>query len=313
MSWSSLRIALLGLIAGAIFLTSPPPAGALTAALKIAGTANTPSPGPCGADYANQCLGSNPITDCTCVEVSNATAKGAILGKGASTAELSITIDDGASTSSPGCSPILGSATVNNPKTELTLTLNIAGTDCESRKGGGIENLAGGFGIANASNLATGWGPITGTINKNTGAVSLKFTGHITPPPASVTYSGTFSGQSVNVDCPTPGVGGVPFPETGSGTLSLVRSSGGGFAIQGSVTLAGGSNPQCPAVTTCCFDGSVPCAGTAMGGQASFSCGPLQGRGSYDRTNFSGTWLLPLTPGGSSGPSEEGDFSLTAQ
>jgi hypothetical protein len=299
-------------LATAILFASVSGAQARRGAIKIAGTASAPSPGPCAANYANQCLGGDPAADCTCIEISNASAKGAALGKGASTADLSLTIDDGAQTANPGCRPIFGSVTLSNSQSGLTLAVNLAGTDCASRKSGTADVISGGFGIANSSNLSTGWGLLSGTLDRNSGALSLKLKPNLSKPPAQVNYVGTFSGQSLNVDCPQGGA--VSFPETGTGTLTLARSSEGSFTISGSVTLAGGSNPQCPAVPTCCFDGTVQCSGTATDGEATFSCNAnLSGMGNYNPNSLIGTWILPLTSVGASGPSVEGSFSLNAQ
>ena len=45
-----------------------------------------------------------------------------------------------------------------------------------------LKNLTGGYSVESASNKETGFGTVTGTFNKNTGAVSIKLTGPITTP-----------------------------------------------------------------------------------------------------------------------------------
>ncbi len=115
-------------------------------------------------------------------------------------------------------------------------------------------------------------------------------------PAQPVTYSGSFSGSGTVPRPPgctsttgAPNFGVVDL--TGSGTFDFIPSSGGGFTLEGWLSLTS-SDPEClPSVLT------VDCSGSATGGEATFRCNlrspvtaPLDGSGTYDGTTFSGNW-----------------------
>lgn len=178
--------AISGLLISALPMSAQAKTKTVIGAVTIKGTASAPTPGPCSAGYANQCLGSTPATSCECIVIPNASATGGVLGKGGWTADLSITVDKDARTTSsgPGCQPAFASATLTNSKTGDTATLNISATGCDPAtvKGTGLGPILGGFGIESASNGATGFGTVTGTHGKTTGLVTLMLKGPITTP-----------------------------------------------------------------------------------------------------------------------------------
>jgi hypothetical protein len=90
---------------------------------------------------------------------------------------------DGTST----CAPYFGTLTYNTTdkttKSPVSTTVNLTGAYCNHQANSKTGLLEGGYGIAGASDDAgaTGWGTGTGTINKDTGAFSLKISGSFTP------------------------------------------------------------------------------------------------------------------------------------
>jgi hypothetical protein len=105
-------------------------------------------------------------------------ATGTLIGK-APGSEIDITFDGGSDFvgTGPGlCQPFFASAFLPGDKDNQQL--DFTGTECSPLKANsGQDPLSGGFGIASSDNGHTGFGTLTGTINENTGAISLKFSG----------------------------------------------------------------------------------------------------------------------------------------
>jgi hypothetical protein len=143
----------------------------------IVATASGSTNAQCTEGYANQCTN---LGGCSCIAITNATAKGSLIGKGTGTANFEITSDDGAKTSATdGCNPLFVDGTLTNGIFRIDLAMLLVA--CPS-KTSGIKSLNGGYSVDTASNGETGNGSVNGTFDKNTGAVSLKLAGPITTP-----------------------------------------------------------------------------------------------------------------------------------
>jgi hypothetical protein len=162
---------------------------AVTTAIRYAtikGTASAPSNGQCTEPgYANQC----PSGSCSCVQVPSATVgkvPGQPLIDGTGTANVFLTLDNGATTSgSTGdCTPFFGVAEFATTRAgkASSETLNLNGVSCSSLTAGANSPILGGFGIATSPkpvNGGKGFGKVSGFLD-TTGSVSLTLHGPIT-------------------------------------------------------------------------------------------------------------------------------------
>jgi hypothetical protein len=105
---------------------------------------------------------------------------------------MCITVDPGNNVNEPldfntklTCTPIyadLVSSTVRKHVTTKT-TVNFAGVFCHHQSNSSTGTIEAGFGIEGQDTdpAATGWGTLTGTINKGTSAFAFKIDGSLTP------------------------------------------------------------------------------------------------------------------------------------
>src|SRR5216683_109712 len=119
---------------------------------NIKGTLGGANAGPCASGYANQCSNVNEPNDLDAKKT---------------------------------CSPVYGdltSSTTRKGKTTIT-DVNFAGVFCHHQANSPVGTLEGGFGIEGQDTdaSATGWGTLTGTVNKDTQAMLLKLRGSLTP------------------------------------------------------------------------------------------------------------------------------------
>lgn len=125
-----------------------------------------------------------PSGNCLCY-VSNPTAPLTVTGSqaGKGTASLEATADIGAITTpqSPtpqqGCTPVFVVITADTVLKGASITeeLNVVGAVCHHTAKNKMDSFNGGAGIFSATNSATGWGSGSGTLDANTGVVSLTF------------------------------------------------------------------------------------------------------------------------------------------
>jgi hypothetical protein len=154
------------------------PKAAMRAA-NITGASGTPATGP-GLGGACATTGYDafcPSGTCQCLTISSAKVTGSMAGTG--TADLQVTEDTGAATTSvsgASCTPFFAVATLTTTlaKTALTETLNFGGMSCDQFTSKGKSAIQGGFGIGTASNSATGWGTVVGTSNQSSVTLHLK-------------------------------------------------------------------------------------------------------------------------------------------
>ena len=161
---------------------------AVTTAIRYAtikGTASAPSNGECTEPgYANQC----PSGSCTCVQVPSA-AFGKVTGQpnidGTGTANLFLTLDNGAATASGigDCTPFFGVAELTTTRAgkASSETLNLNGVRC-SPLTAADSPILGGFGIATSPKPVDGgkgFGKVSGFLD-TAGSVSLTLHGPIT-------------------------------------------------------------------------------------------------------------------------------------
>jgi len=106
-------------------------------------------------------------------------ATGKLIGK-ATTAELDVTLDGGSDFVGTGgfgnCRPFFATLVTTGGIDQQQL--DMTGTTCSPLKAKSvIDSLAGGYGITNSVAGHQGFGKLTGTINEDTGAIVVKFTG----------------------------------------------------------------------------------------------------------------------------------------
>ena len=157
---------------------------------NIKGTLGGANAGPCASGYANQCSNFNatPCEHFTPVGTPKITGN---FGVGTITS-MCITVDPGNNVNEPNdldakktCSPVYGdltSSTTRKGKTTIT-DVNFAGVFCHHQANSPVGTLEGGFGIEGQDTdaSATGWGTLTGTVNKDSQAMLLKLRGSLTP------------------------------------------------------------------------------------------------------------------------------------
>jgi hypothetical protein len=118
-----------------------------------------------------------PSGACRC-EVYEGHASGNRIGK-ASDVALHLTIDQGSSTSSPGCSPVFGELQLSGSKDQETINLN--GSFCEplgnASKANAKQQLRGGFGVATSSGNVNAFGTVSGSFDFNAIGYKLKLSG----------------------------------------------------------------------------------------------------------------------------------------
>ena len=172
-----------------------------TRTLNIKGTGATAAPsavdttsGACNiSPWVHVCSGTN----CTCVEVTVSNASGS-MDKGKQTVSNFFVTADGdinpatapdSSNIGPSCNPLRGVLTDTVASTGETKTINLLATSCKKITGISSGNpsgnhvgdtFSGGWGIEASpapSPAASGWGTLSGTTTKTTGAVSFKLSG----------------------------------------------------------------------------------------------------------------------------------------
>jgi len=158
--------------------------------------------GACNVDpWVDQCSSTAPGT-CSCIEITVSKASGS-MEKGTQTvSNLFITADENVNpatepTVTPGpdpkCSLFRGILTDTVSSTSETKTLNLLGVSCKKVIGISASNpqgnhvgdtIVGGWGISSSPSdptpPASGWGTLSGSDVKTTGAVSLKLSGLVT-------------------------------------------------------------------------------------------------------------------------------------
>ena len=120
------------------------------------------TPGRCSmnsSDYDFLC----PSGTCVC-DTYSGTVSGALLGRG--TINISITVDTGAATpgSGPGCTPFFG--LVSLAAARDTETEEATGTICAPFANTQRSSVSGGFGIIGSAIGESGWGTLSGTLNR---------------------------------------------------------------------------------------------------------------------------------------------------
>src|ERR1700722_11574212 len=147
----------------------------------ITGTLTGPNMGPCATGYANQCSGKNS-TACENFTAAPTPKITGTFGKGTIT-NFCITVDPGNNVNEPNdldtkqtCTPIYGDLTSSTTRKGVTTntSVNFAGVVCHHQAKSPTSSIEGGFGIEGQDTdpAATGWGTLTGTVNKGTGAMS---------------------------------------------------------------------------------------------------------------------------------------------
>lgn len=207
--FGSAVFAALFLFAGSAFAASSPDITSgpktSTRTLNVTGTAaaaagDNANGGACNVDpWVDQCSSTTPGT-CSCIEITVSKASGS-MEKGAQTvSNLFITADENVNpatepTVTPGpnprCSPFRGILT--DTSSAETKTLNLLGVSCKKVIGISTSNpqgnhvgdtIVGGWGISSSPSdptpPASGWGTLSGSDVKTTGAVSLKLSGLVT-------------------------------------------------------------------------------------------------------------------------------------
>jgi hypothetical protein len=128
--------------------------------------------------YSGQCQSG----DCTCYVSGIVPVKvvGSVQGRPAKSlvraGELFITVDNGAATGTPGCSPSYGVMKGLNKKLAEVASVNIAATLCPQKKASGPFNLVGGWGLEPVGGFSAG-GDASGTLNGNKLNLTLTGTG----------------------------------------------------------------------------------------------------------------------------------------
>ncbi len=168
------------LIVSSLLLSSAVLAKPLSAAVTFKGTLQNSLVGACNSTtYNSKC----PTGSCRCEiyfidpDTKSNKATGSLIGK-APTAQLEITYDGGSSFvgSGPGnCQPLFASALLPGDKDNEQL--DFTGAFCSPLGSSSKAPLSGGFGIESSSGGHHGFGTFAGTIDQNTGAVTLKFKG----------------------------------------------------------------------------------------------------------------------------------------
>jgi hypothetical protein len=169
----------------------PQAAAQVIIAGTITGTFSGANAGACPSiatsDYANQC-GVGPCENFTPMGPPKVTGT---FGSGTITS-MCLTVDLGNNVNEPSdlntkntCTPIYGylvASTVHKQVTTKT-TVNFAGVVCHHQPASSSHMIEAGFGIEGQDTdpAATGWGTLTGTVNKGTAAFSLKINGSLTP------------------------------------------------------------------------------------------------------------------------------------
>jgi hypothetical protein len=154
----------------------------------IKGTFVATIPATCASGYANHCESGN----CETFQPAGGTTPtvSGSIGKGTVTS-MCVTVDLGNNVNTPNdadgrhtCSPFYGDLTYERKKDSSVLAINIAGVACHHQPTSTSHLVEGGFGIDGANSTdtaATGWGTVTGTVDKSTEAFSLKVSGNLTP------------------------------------------------------------------------------------------------------------------------------------
>jgi hypothetical protein len=188
------------LLAAVLSLVSVPPAEAqINITGNINGTFSSPpgNAGPCPttvfSDYANQCSGGGNGTPCVNFTPAAATTTKITGNFGTGTiTSMCITVDPGNNVNEPldfntkqTCSPIYGDLTASTVRRGVTTNtfVNFTGVFCHHQANSPTGAIEAGFGIEGQDTdpAATGWGTLTGTVNKDTSKFALKLKGSLTP------------------------------------------------------------------------------------------------------------------------------------
>jgi hypothetical protein len=141
-------------------------AGHTTGTIK--GRLLSQNPGACEVGYSSFC----PSGTCIC-DIFTGTISGNPIGKG--TAELWLTIDEGAALSGGStCLPLFGSFAITTSRDSEVI--DTVGSACNIA-GGTADTLSGGFGISQSAVGAKAWGNLTGTFDFSTGSGVVKYSG----------------------------------------------------------------------------------------------------------------------------------------
>jgi hypothetical protein len=182
------RVSIAGLIVSMLTIASRSVLAANVSAV-ISGTFSGLAPDACPTGYAHQCA-SGQCANVTAVGTPTVTGT---FGSG-SVNDLCVTVDLGDNVNGfppeaggkDTCSPFFGVLTVSvtKHKTTTNTALNIAGVFCHHQNNSPKGTIQGGFGIDGADSTdqaATGWGTITGTVQKHTSVFKLHLKGSFAP------------------------------------------------------------------------------------------------------------------------------------
>lgn len=159
----------IGMLVAVMILVEAMPATARTVNTSASITATQVSEddsGPCvmpGFAYDGLC----PSGTCICRKFSG-TIRGGLIGKGP--VNISLTIDTGAVTSTPGCTPFFGAATGTTQR--VSQSVNTVGVICPSMQRNKKNPVSGGAGIIPAGQ--SGWGTLNGTLDEGRVPAPLK-------------------------------------------------------------------------------------------------------------------------------------------
>lgn len=157
---------------------------------KITATLTGPNAGQCAGGYADQCSHFN-ATSCKNFTTTGASKVAGNFGVGTLTS-FCVTVDRGDNVNEPNdldtkntCTPIYGDLVASTTRKGMVANTSVdfAGVFCHQQRNSSTATIEAGFGIEgqDIAPSATGWGTLTGTVDKNTEALSLTLKGSFTP------------------------------------------------------------------------------------------------------------------------------------
>lgn len=157
-------------IAGAASASSAAPRKVKTSVAHINADKKSTADGECSTSgYSSYCVSTN----CQCDHYFGS-VNGNQAGKG--TVTLDLTVDNGAATSTPGCKPVFGVATLQGKK-DNSQTIALAGAVCDGKNANSANPFNGGYGITGSDAGQDGAGGFSGTIRG--GKLGLKLSGFL--------------------------------------------------------------------------------------------------------------------------------------
>jgi hypothetical protein len=169
----------------ALLILAAPAQAQKAATLTFKGTQLNSLTGACATSTYN---GKCPSGSCFCqtffvdADTKSNKATGKLIGK-ATTAELDVTLDGGSDFVGTGgfgaCRPFFATLVTTGGIDQQEIDMTGAMCSPLSAKSV-VDSLVGGYGITTSAAGHQGFGKLTGTINENTGAIVVKFTGPAT-------------------------------------------------------------------------------------------------------------------------------------